>query len=91
MDNTGGYDNLKTLFTNGVNGIVPVDMFASWCGDRGDGSYSGSAYMKSYGVAAAHPEGLLFDRDGNIRYHIYGYSATALEAMEAVIQQLVGV
>ena len=79
---------MKAFFQAGTNGVVPVDKFNSWCGDRGN--YQGSAYYKSYGVNAAHPEGLLLDRDGNIRYHVYGFNEAALQAMEAVIQQLLG-
>jgi hypothetical protein len=64
-------------------------MFYAWCGDRG--TYTGSAYFLSWGTSAAHPEGYLIDRDGNIRRHNYGYSQAEIDAMEAEIKQMLGI
>jgi hypothetical protein len=89
LDSADTFDNMKPFFEAGTNGVVPVDMFYSWCGDRGN--YVGSDYFKSWGVTAAHPEGFLIDRDGNVRKHYYGYSGTELAAMEDFIKELLGV
>jgi len=90
MDCADSYDKTKALFEAGTNGVTPVDQFDAYCQQRG--SYEGSAWFKSWGVDAVHPECVLIDRDGYIRKHSRGWPGDAgFMEYEPALKKLLGI